>query len=135
MHHVEQQSARKALDDNAERVAPREAHPASSDFGNANAFEATLESHNESIDDFNVILEVDNVTTIKDLVQKDFGVSILAKSVCLREVRKKKLTIVPIENLSMARETNIVYHKSFVHTEVLQDITQLYHDTKKHYLV
>ena len=98
-------------------------------------FEATLESHNESIDDFNVILEVDNVTTIKDLVQKDFGVSILAKSVCLREVRKKKLTIVPIENLSMARETNIVYHKSFAHTEVLQDITQLYHDTKKHYLV
>ena len=98
-------------------------------------FEATLESHNESIDDFNVILEGDNVTTIKDLVQKDFGVSILAKSVCLREVRKKKLTIVPIENLSMARETNIVYHKSFAHTEVLQDITQLYHDTKKHYLV
>ena len=95
----------------------------------------TLKSHNESIDDFNVILEVDNVTTIKDLVQKDFGVSILAKSVCLREVRKKKLTIVPIENLSMARETNIVYHKSFAHTEVLQDITQLYHDTKKHYLV
>lgn len=37
LHHVEQQSARKALDDNAERVAPREAHPASSDFGNANA--------------------------------------------------------------------------------------------------
>lgn len=35
----------------------------------------------------------------------------------------------------MARETNIVYHKSFAHTEVLQDITQLYHDTKKHYLV
>lgn len=66
-------------------------------------FEATLESRNESIDDFNVILEVDNVTTIKDLVQKDFGVSILAKSVCIKEMRKKKLTIVPIENLSMAR--------------------------------
>ena len=98
-------------------------------------FEATLESRNESIDDFNVILEVDNVTTIKDLVQKDFGVSILAKSVCIKEMRKKKLTIVPIENLSMARATNIVYHKNFAHTEVLQDITQLYHDTKKHYLV
>ena len=52
-------------------------------------FEATLESRNESIDDFNVILEVDNVTTIKDLVQKDFGVSILAKSVCIKEMRKK----------------------------------------------
>ena len=90
-------------------------------------------SRNESIDDFNVILEVDNVTTIKDLVQKDFGVSILAKSVCIKEMRKKKLTIVPIENLSMARATNIVYHKNFAHTEVLQDITQLYHDTKKHY--
>lgn len=98
-------------------------------------FEATLESHSESMDDFNVILEVDNVATIKDLVQKDFGVSILAKSVCIKEMRKKKLTIVPIENLSMPRETNIVYHRSFTHTEVLQDITQLYHETKKKYLV
>ncbi len=34
-----------------------------------------------------------------------------------------------------ARATNIVYHKNFAPTEVLQDITQLYHDTKKHYLV
>lgn len=98
-------------------------------------FEATLESHSESMDDFNVILEVDNVATIKELVQKDFGVSILAKSVCIKEMRKKKLTIVPIENLSMPRETNIVYHRSFTHTEVLQDITRLYHETKKKYTV
>ena len=98
-------------------------------------FEATLESRSESIDDFNVILEVDNVATIKDLVQKDFGVSVLAKSVCIKEMRKKKLTIVPIENLSMIRETNIVYHRTFTHTEVLQNITRLYHDTKKHYQI
>ena len=82
-------------------------------------FQSTLESMNESIDTFQVALEVDNIATIKDLIRKDLGVSILAKSACMDEVRKGKLTILPIENLSMARETNLVYHRDFPHVEAL----------------
>lgn len=89
-------------------------------------FESTLESINESISDFNIIMEVDNIATIKDLVRKDMGVSILARSACMDEVHKGKLTVLPIENLSMIRETNIVYHKDFDHMEVLREISGLY---------
>lgn len=89
-------------------------------------FESTLESINESISDFNIIMEVDNIATIKDLVRKDMGVSILARSACMDEVYKGKLTVLPIENLSMIRETNIVYHKDFDHMEVLREISGLY---------
>ena len=76
--------------------------------GTVNLLISSLESLNESIDEFNVILEVDNIATIKDLIRKNLGVSILPKSACMDEVRKGKLTILPIENMRMIRETNIV---------------------------
>ena len=90
-------------------------------------FESTLESIGESIESFDVILEVDNIATIKDLVRKDLGVSILARSACMDELGKGKLTALPIENLNMVRETRIVYHQDFSHLELLQEITRLYH--------
>lgn len=94
-------------------------------------FEASLVGINESIENFNVSLEVDNVATIKSLVQKDLGVSILPKSVCMSDVKKGRLSVLPIENLSMMREMNIAYNKDFTHLEALNEIVQLYHDTVK----
>ena len=73
-------------------------------------------------------MEVDNIATIKELVRQNFGVSILAKSACMEDVRKGYLKILPVENLSMTREINIVYHKDFEHTEVLSDIMKLYYE-------
>ena len=96
-------------------------------------FESTLESINETIDNFNVIIEVDNIETIKNLIRKDMGVSILAKSACMDELRKGKIVALPIENLSMIRETNLVYNKDFIHMEVLQEITRLYQETLRKY--
>ena len=88
-------------------------------------FESALAAIGESIADFQVILEVDNVATIKDLIRKNLGISILARSACMDELRKGKLTALPIENLSMTRETNLVYHRDFAHKETLQDILEL----------
>ncbi len=99
--------------------------------GTVNLFVSSLESINRSIDEFNVILEVDNIDTIKTLIRKNLGVSILPKSTCMDEVRKQKMTVLPIENLSMIRETNIIYLKDFNHTEVLKDITKLYNRITK----
>ncbi len=96
-------------------------------------FESTLESINESIDNFNVFLEVDNIATIKDLIRKNMGVSILAKSTCMDELKKGKLAVLPIENLSMVRETNIVYNKYFDHVDILKDMVKTYQEEiKKH---
>ena len=92
-------------------------------------FDSTLKSINESIDNFNIVLEVDNISTIKDLVRKDIGVSILPKSSCENDVRKNRLTALPIENLSMIRETNIVYNNDFIHIHVLDDILKLYKES------
>lgn len=88
-------------------------------------------SINESIDSFNITLEVDNIATIKDLIRKELGVSILPKSVCMDELKKGKLAVLPIENLSMPREMNLVYNRNFSHTEILRDLVQLYREEER----
>lgn len=101
--------------------------------GTRNLFASHLEAQNMSLDDFNVILEVDNIATIKDLIRRSFGVSILAKSACMDELKKGKIKVLPVENLSMIREINIIYHKDFAHNDILQDITKMYSETVKLY--
>ena len=89
-------------------------------------FEASLEYNNDSIKNYNVVLEVDNIATIKDLIRKDFGISILAKSACMDEVNKKKLAILPIEKLQMIRQNYIIYNVYFNHVEIIKDIISIY---------
>lgn len=102
--------------------------------GTRNLFVAHLESHNMQLDDFNVFLEVDNIATIKDLIRRDIGVSILSRSVCLDELKKGKITALPIENLSMIREINILYHSDFKHMDILQNIMKEYNKVVKDYV-
>ncbi len=92
-------------------------------------FEAHLLSLGTSIEAFDVAMEVDNVATIKDLIRKELGVSILARSACMDELRKGKLTALPIENLSMVRQMSLVYRRDFPQMELLQEILKLYHAT------
>ena len=94
-------------------------------------FDSSLISINESVDDFNVIREIDNIATIKSLVRKNLGISILARSACLDEIEKDKLKALPIENLSMIRETNIIYNKNNDFSNILQLIYKTYQETKK----
>ena len=95
-------------------------------------FEASLESQNLNINDFNITLEIDSIASIKDLVRRGFGVSVLARSACLDEQRKKKLALLTIENLSMVRETNIVYRRDYEHPELLQGIVKQYNEMQRH---
>ena len=97
--------------------------------GTRNLFVSALEKMDLTIDDFQVILEVDNIATIKDLIRKEMGISILAKSACMDELKKGKITALPIENLSMIREINLLYHSDFAHRDMLRELLQLYRET------
>ena len=101
--------------------------------GTRNLFVSHLESVNMFLEDFDVVLEVDNIATIKDLIRKNLGVSILPRSTCLNELRTGKLTALPIENLSMIRETNILYPRDFDHTEILDALMRIYRGTAQKY--
>lgn len=93
-------------------------------------FESALENNNVSVTEFDITLEVDNIATIKDLIRKNLGVSILPRSACMDELNKGKLTALPIENLSMVRETRIIYNKDFSHMDVLDGIMKIYRNSE-----
>ena len=59
-------------------------------------------------------------------MRKGMGISILPQSACMNELRKKKLTALPIENLNMTREISLVYGKDFLRLDILHDIVELY---------
>ena len=64
---------------------------------------------------------------------KELGVSILPRSACMDELSKGKLAALPIENLSMVRETRIVYNGDFSHMDIMQEIIREYRETARMY--
>ncbi len=89
-------------------------------------FDQALNQNNLSIGDFDVVLEMENIATIKDLIRRDLGVSVLAKSACMDEIKKGKLIGLPIENMALIRDTNIVYPKDYENLQTIRSIIQLY---------
>lgn len=89
-------------------------------------FERFLENNDETIRSLNVMMEVDNVATIKELVSRGLGVTIIARSACLEDERAGRIAVVPVENSAMIREINIVSHRDFNHPEVLEEIRRMY---------
>lgn len=89
-------------------------------------FESYLISHGYDLKNFNVIMEMDSVSNIKDIVMANLGITVISHNVCLEEERQGKLVIVPIEDCQMLRQINLIYPKDFSHPEILQDIRTEY---------
>ncbi|MBE6007364.1 MAG: LysR family transcriptional regulator [Lachnospiraceae bacterium] len=94
--------------------------------GTRDLFRASMESRGINVDEMNVLLEVDNIATIKDLIRHGYGASVLARSACMDELRKRKLVALPIEDLNMVREINFVYSRDFGSPQILEEITEIY---------
>ena len=94
--------------------------------GTRKLFESYLLGNFHTIQDYNVMIEMDNVATIKELVEQGLGVSVIGHSACIQEQRKGKLAVLPIENASMVRKVNMVYRIDFAHPEVAEELRELY---------
>ena len=94
--------------------------------GTTSLFVNELNKKDLDIDDFQIYLEIDSVASIKDLVRKNLGVSILPRSVCSREINEKYLVALPIENMDLMRETNLVYVNGNIDRNVLEEIVSMY---------
>lgn len=97
-----------------------------SSAGTRRMFDSYLLGCGESLQNFHVILEIDNVSTIKDLVQSNLGVSVIAHSTCISEERIGTLKVVPIENFKTTREINMVYRDDFSHKQILDEFCKIY---------
>ncbi|MBR6115652.1 MAG: LysR family transcriptional regulator [Oscillospiraceae bacterium] len=93
-------------------------------------FSASLESQELSIRDLDVIMEIDSVATIKDLVRRGFGVSVLARSALEEELGRGRLAALAVENLSMVRSISIVFPRDFDRREIISGIVAHYNEMK-----
>lgn len=93
-----------------------------------NLFIQQLQNDKMNIDEFNVVLEVDNIATIKDLIAKNYGISILPKSVCYEEIKNHSLEVRSIANFHMNREINLVFLNDFTDTQILKDLVSIYQE-------
>lgn len=94
-------------------------------------FEAFLRSNQESISNFHIMMELDNVTTIKDLVMRNLGVSIISNSACIAEQAKGKLVAIKLSGKTeMSRSLCIVFLKTFSHPEAVEEIRNIYNKMK-----
>ena len=89
-------------------------------------FESYITSHGYMMRDFNIIMELDSVSNIKEIVMANLGISILSHNVCLDEEKRGDMVIVPIENCQMVRPINLIYPRDFAHPDILQDIRESY---------
>ncbi len=76
-------------------------------------------------------MEIDCIQTILDMVSHGLGVSVLARSACMNEVKNGKLAILSVENLSMVREINLVCLKDYEHPELLHGIVKQYNEMQR----
>ena len=93
-------------------------------------FSAALESRNLSIREFNVIMEINSVATIKDLVKRGFGVTVLALSACREDLEAGTLAALDVKDLNMTRQINLAAPKDFGHADLLRGIVAQYEAMK-----
>ena len=91
-------------------------------------FESYVISNGYLPRDFHVSMELDSVSNIKEIVMADLGISVLSHNVCLDELKRGQLVIVPIENCQMVRSINLIYPDDFSAPAVLQDIRRNYEE-------
>ncbi len=89
-------------------------------------FSAALSSSGHSIDEFNLVLEIDNIMTIKEILSKGECISVLPRSACHSYGDKETLSLRPIENLNMSREVSIVYPSQSIDRSFLDALVLSY---------
>jgi len=76
-----------------------------------NQFTSYLLLHNDSIDNFNVNLEIESIPIIKELVSIDYGISLLPYIVCKKEIEEGKIKALDVKDFKIERTTYLIYRK------------------------
>lgn len=89
------------------------------------AFEGYLFNHLDSIDNFNVILEIDNTALIKQLIIEGHGLSIMSKAICETNIEQGVLKEIKVKDFKLNRGIYLIYPKAFKDNLVIDNIKRL----------
>lgn len=87
---------------------------------------ASMEAKGLSLSMLNVILQIDNVSTIKAIVQKNIASTILPISVCTEEIKRGRLFPLNIKDFELKRQTSLIYNSQVVEESLVYSIVDTY---------
>lgn len=88
-------------------------------------FENYLLNHFESIDEFDIILEIESTSLIKRLVIEGHGISIMSKVICEHLIEQNVLTSLDVKNFRLDRGIYLIYPKQRKNDSIIQSIINL----------
>lgn len=89
-------------------------------------FDANIKKEGLSLNDFRIMMELENVSTIKKLVAENYGVSVLSQKACMRDVQQGVFKTIPLIGVNMVRTIKMFYHRDHREEKLLREITQIY---------
>jgi len=89
------------------------------------AFENYLFNHLDSINNFDVILEIDNTALIKQLIINDHGLSIMSRAICEPNLKQGVIKEIKVENFKIERGIYLVYPEEMKDDLVIANIKKL----------
>lgn len=90
--------------------------------GSREILERALMDKNVTLQDFARIIEIGNVSVIKQLVKSGLGLSFMYKDAAREEIRRGELAEIPVADFIIQREFNFIYLKDSIIQEELEGI-------------
>lgn len=85
--------------------------------GTREILEQILLEHNITMNVFEKVIEIGNISAIKELVKDNFGITFLYKEAVKKELSEKNLCKIKIGDFDVLREFNFVFLKNNLHKE------------------
>lgn len=89
------------------------------------AFENYLSNHFDNINNFDVILEIDNTAMIKQLIIAGHGLSVMSKAICEINMQVGTLKQIDLRDFHLERGIYLVYPKELENSEIIDSILAL----------
>lgn len=94
-------------------------------------FDASIKNAGLTLADFRIMMELEDISTIKKLVAKHYGVSVLSQKACMNDVQQGLFCTVPLIGVQMVRTIRIFYHEENRSEELLYEILHIYQNRRE----
>ena len=89
------------------------------------AFENYLSNHLDSINNFDIILEIDNTAMIKQLIIAGHGLSVMSKAICEVNLRVGTIKQIHLRDFHLERGIYLVYPRELENSDIINSIIAL----------
>ncbi len=89
------------------------------------AFENYLLNHLDNINNFDIILEIDNTALIKQLIIAGHGISVMSRAICEVNLQVGTLREIKLKNFQLERGIYVVYPNDLAKSDIIQSILSL----------